>query len=39
METGEYKLLIKDHRVPSEGARESTHGPEGVCSPLREPTI
>jgi hypothetical protein len=23
-----------DHRVPNEGARESTQGAEGVCSPI-----
>ena len=26
-------------RVPYEGARESTQGGEGVCSPIGEPTI
>jgi hypothetical protein len=27
------------HRVPNEGARESTQGAEGVCSPLGGTTI
>jgi hypothetical protein len=25
-----------EHRVPNEGARESTQGAEGVCSPKKE---
>jgi hypothetical protein len=28
-----------EHRVPSEGARESTQGTEGVCSPIGRTTI
>jgi hypothetical protein len=28
-----------EHRVPNEGARESTQGAEGVCSPIGRTTI
>jgi hypothetical protein len=28
-----------EHRVPSEGARESTQGAEGICSPIGGTTM
>jgi hypothetical protein len=28
-----------EHRVPSEGARESNQGAKGVCNPIKETTI
>jgi hypothetical protein len=28
-----------EHRVPNEGARESTQGAEGVCNPIGGTTI
>jgi hypothetical protein len=35
----EHEYHWTEHRVPNEGARESTQGAEGVCSPIEGTTI